>query len=100
MPGSLPDSLKSTSTTAPMTWTMVPWLLILLVFGERLAERDLRGGDFENFGGDGGLADLVVFEGQVLDELLGVVGRILHRDHPRAVLGGAAVVEHLINLEV
>jgi hypothetical protein len=56
--------------------------------------RELRGGDFEDFLGDGGLAGLVVFEGEVADELGGVVLGGLHRDHAGAVLGGLGI-EHL-----
>ena len=51
------------------------------------------GGDLDHLAGDGGLARLVVDEGQVLDELVGVVGRVAHGDHPGALLG-RLVLEH------
>src|SRR5438270_10615645 len=83
---------------------MVPVLLMVNWMQEtdwlRLAERHLGGGNFEEFGGDRSLTDLVVFERQVLDELLGVVGRALHRNHPRRVLGGTRVEDHLIDLKI
>ncbi len=63
-----------------------------------LADRELRGGDFEKFGGDGGLAGLVVFEGQVLHEGLGVVGGALHGDHAGAVFRSAGAENHLVKL--
>ena len=45
-------------------------------------QRRLRAGrDLDHLAGDVGLANLVVGQGQVLDELLGVLGRVLHRDH-------------------
>ena len=44
------------------------------------------GRDLDHLAGDVGLADLVVREGQVLDEFLGVLGRVLHRDHPARFL--------------
>ena len=46
-------------------------------------------GDFEKFGGDRALAEFVVFEGELLDELVGVVGGGFHGDHPGRVFGGA-----------
>ena len=62
------------------------------------AERHLRGRDFEQLGRDAGLTHLVVFEGEILDELIRVIGGVLHRHHSRAVLGRARVEDHLENL--
>ena len=59
--------------------------------GERGSGGVLGGGDLEDFLRDAGLAGLVVFEGEVAEELGGVVLRGLHRDHPGAVLGGLGI---------
>ena len=59
-----------------------------------LASAGVRAGrDLDHLAGDVGLADLVVREGQVLDELFGVLGRVLHRDHPARLLAGLGL-EH------
>ncbi len=55
----------------------------------RLAEGQLGGGDFQNLVGDAGLAGLVVFQREVFDQVLGVVGGAFHGDHPGAVFGSA-----------
>ena len=49
--------------------------------------------DLGNFLRDRGLARLVVDEVQRVDQLAGVVGRGLHRDHARGMLG-RDVLEH------
>ena len=61
-------------------------------------ERHLRRGNLEQLGRDTGLTHLVVFEGKILDKLIRVIGGVLHRHHPRAVLGRARVEDHLENL--
>ena len=63
-------------------------------------ESHLGRGDLEEFGGDAGLAGLVVFESEILDESLGVVGRTLHGDHSGALLRGPRVEDHLVDREV
>src|SRR5436309_7972006 len=50
-------------------------------------------GDLDHLTGDVGLADLVIGEGVLIDELLGVLRRVLHRDHPGGLLRGY-VLEH------
>src|SRR6478736_8229273 len=97
--GGMVFSANCTSTTAPMTWTILPWLLMTekrrgWVF--KSVGREGRGGDLEDFLRDAGLAGLVVFEGEVADQLRGVVLRGLHRDHARAVLGGLGVENQLV----
>src|SRR4051794_5219899 len=44
------------------------------------------GGDLDHFARDVRLTNLVVGEGEVLDQFLGIVGRVLHRDHPARLL--------------
>ena len=70
------------------------------MFIVRSTHRHLRGGDFQEFLGDVRLAQLVVFERQILDELLRVVGRIFHRDHARALLAGLGCEQNLVHLEI
>ena len=65
-----------------------------------LTQRHRGAGDFQQFLRDVRLAQFVVFERQVLDELLRVVGRILHRHHARAVLAGLGFQQNLVNLEI
>src|SRR5580765_2012237 len=93
MAGSL--SANSMSRTGPIIWTILPLFMRLLG-----GQSHLGGGDFQKFLRNVRLAKHVVFERQVLDELLGVVGRVLHRNHARAVLGGLSFEENLIKLEV
>ena len=62
--------------------------------------RELGGGDLEDFLRDGGLAGLVVFEREVVEQLGGVVLGGLHRDHARAVLGGLGGEDELVDLAV
>src|SRR6478736_1484421 len=97
--GGMVFSANCTSTTAPMTWTILPWLLMTekrrgWVF--KLVGREGRGGDLEDFLRDAGLAGLVVFEGEVADQLGRIVLGGLHRDHARAVLGGLGVEDELV----
>ena len=65
--------------------------------GRRLGE---GGGDeVEDLGGDLLLAAFVVGEGEVGDEVLGVVGSDLHRKGAGGVLGGVSVEEHGVELQ-
>src|SRR6478672_12099135 len=109
---------NSTSTTAPMIWTILPWLLITLSSETRNAfcrsdrsrmlwrrsrlasllqdswsDRGRAADDLGNFLGDRRLARLVVDQVQRADQLGGVVRRRLHRHHARGVLG-RDVLEH------
>src|SRR5258706_12540402 len=83
------------STTGPVIWITRPvavgaavgmgWLL-------RSASAGLGAGrDLDHFAGDVRLANLVVGKRVVLDEGLGIVGRIAHRDHPARLLAGLAL---------
>src|SRR6266576_7359290 len=57
--------------------------------------RSRAGRDLDHLASDVGLADLVVRQGQVVDELLGVLGRVLHRDHPTRFLAGLGLEDRL-----
>jgi len=57
-------------------------------------------GDLEQLFGDVGLAELVVFKSQVLNELVGIVGGVFHRHHTGAVLAGFGFEQYLVNLEI
>jgi len=50
-----------------------------------LSEGELGRGNFEDLVRDTGLAGRVVFEGEVFDQILGVVRGALHRDHSSAL---------------
>src|SRR6516164_5313312 len=83
--GSSPS--KRTSTTAPMTWVIVP--MLLLGMSPRflwLLQRFSAGDDLDQLLGDGGLTRAVVVEGQAVDHLAGVAGRVVHCGHPRPLL--------------
>src|SRR3954453_19760449 len=81
------------STTGPVIWMTRPMPGAVAVamtwvppaFGTRLL--GVRpGGDHDHLSGDVGLADLVVREGVLLDEIVRVFLCVLHRDHPRRLL--------------
>src|SRR3954447_10772042 len=76
------------STTGPVIWITWPVAAgagaVLAIGGMPPGSRSAglgAGRDLDHLAGDVGLTDLVVFEGQVVDQLLGVLGRVLHRDH-------------------
>src|ERR1051326_4243924 len=102
---------NSTSTTGPMTCTIFPSFAIVYSFWSAvelecwsigissfpllhnstvpllvLSQCHLCGGDFQQFLRDTRLANLVIFQRQILDHLLRVVRRVLHGDHARTVL--------------
>src|SRR4051794_25096795 len=81
------------STTGPVIWMTRPspaGAAVVMSIGAscvRRASASVRAGrDLDHLAGDVGLADLVVRERQVLDELFGVLRRVLHRDHPAGFL--------------
>src|ERR1700757_2625819 len=85
--------LKSASTTGPITWTIVP------VFISKLADCKLRSRDFEELSRYVFLTNLVIMKRQIFDQLFRVVGRVLHRDHPRTMLRCSSVQKHLVKLK-
>src|SRR5947209_830932 len=95
---------NSMSTTLPRTCTTVP--LVRVVVGAaksgllrlRLAG---RAGDYlENLGRDRRLANFVVGQGQVRDQVVGVVGGVLHRHHLRRVEAGHRFQQRLVDLRL
>src|SRR4051794_5077992 len=79
-----------------MTWPVVLGAAVAMGLEASLPLPGLRAGrDLDHLAGDVGLANLVVGEGEVLDELLGVLGRVLHRDHPARLLAGLALEDRL-----
>jgi hypothetical protein len=64
-----------------------------------LSHAHLCARDFQQFLGDIGLSELVVFEGQIFDELVGIVGGIFHRHHSRAMLAGFGFQQDLKDLK-
>src|SRR6516225_2176444 len=83
--GSSPS--KRTSTTAPMTWVIVP--MLLLGMSPRflwLLQRLGAGDDLDQLLGDGGLTRAVVVEGEAVDHLAGIARRVVHCRHPCPLL--------------
>src|SRR5258707_10499791 len=91
MNGRSPSNL--TSTTAPMTWVMVPILFFAMISVPWVSRRGRlkgfgAGNDLDQFLGDDGLARAVVVDRQAVDHLAGVARRAVHRRHARALLRG------------
>src|SRR5665213_4309094 len=86
------------STTAPVIWITLPVAAVVVAVA-MLVSASLAGlgarRDLDHFAGDVRLANLVVAEGQVLDQLFGVLGRVLHRDHPARLLAGLCLEDSL-----
>src|SRR5439155_24946946 len=88
MAGSWPAG-NSMSTTGPVIWITRPvaaGAAVAIVMSSWPSARLGARRDFDHLAGDVRLANLVIGERQVLDELLGVLGRVLHRDHPARFL--------------
>src|SRR5215475_11818850 len=99
MAGSLPGS-NSTSTTGPMTWTILPWLMrrsSWLRF-DGLAKRFRSTDDIQELLRDPLLAGLVVLDGQEVDHVAGVLGRGFHGRHAGAVLARHRLHERTVHL--
>src|SRR5690242_9968453 len=93
-----------TSTTAPMTWVMRPTgLAISSSQKSKNSERQTlqgfgTGDDLDQLLGDHRLARAVVGDGLLADHFAGIAGRVVHRAHARALLGGGVLeqrAEHL-----
>src|SRR6186997_1846803 len=92
---------NSMSTTGPVIWMTRPSALagaaVAMSFSSSwCGSARLRAGrDFDHLSGDVGLAGLVVGQGEIVDELAGVLGRVLHRDHPARFLARAALQDRV-----
>src|SRR5258707_9503246 len=89
MNGRSPSNL--TSTTAPMTWVIVPILFFAMtgvpcVLGAGPLEGFGAGNNLDQFLGDDRLAGAVVVDGQPVDHLAGIARRAVPRRHARALL--------------
>src|SRR5260370_38479408 len=104
MAGSFPGS-NSTSTTGPMIWTILPWLIDRVPFCTRLLGFDcLAKGfrpadDVQELLGDALLAGLVVLDGQHMDHLARVLAGRFHGRHARPVFAGRRLHERAVNLD-
>src|SRR5271166_2885607 len=83
--GNSPPS-KRTSTTAPMTWVILPMLFLGMSPNSCASKRLGAGDDLDQLLGDGGLTRAVVIEGEPVDHLAGIAGCVVHRRHPRPLL--------------
>src|SRR3954453_4011097 len=94
------------ATTGPVIWITLPVSVgaaVAICSVPPYSRRALRGvqarqlpclgarRDLDHLAGDIGLADLVVGERVVADEVFGVVGRVAHADHPARLLAGLAL---------
>src|SRR3972149_4905420 len=101
MPGRWPGG-NSMSTPGPVIWMTRPTVVgaaIALVWSRSSVARSERPGarrDLDHLTRDVGLADLVIGERQVLDQLLGVLRRILHGHHAGRLLRGRALEDRLV----
>src|SRR5260370_28391607 len=96
MNGRSPSNL--TSTTAPMTWVIVPMLFFAMtgvpcVLGAGPLEGFGAGNNLDQFLGDDRLAGAVVVDGQPVDPLAGIARRAVHRRHARALLARHVLVQ-------
>src|SRR5690349_20056299 len=82
-------SSNCTSTTAPMTWVILPTALGVVAMVSSLPElkRFGAGDDLDQFLGDHRLTRAVVRDGLLADHFAGVAGGVVHRRHARALLG-------------
>src|SRR6185369_4021934 len=108
MAGSSPAG-NSTSTTGPVIRMTRPValgafalggaavaMLVSVPPGSCSGSARLRAGrDLDHLAGDVGLADLVVGQRQVVDQVFGVLGCVLHRHHPARLIAGLALQERL-----
>src|SRR6478736_6697595 len=86
------------STTGPVIWTTRPvpvGVAIAMLLGSLPGLS--AGSNLDHFSGDVGLADLVVGQRQVFDQLFGVVGGVLHGDHPAGLLGRLRLENRLVD---
>src|SRR3954464_7499423 len=104
------SSGNTASITTPVISSMRPTFLPSLwrssffssvaAIGFSLAQRLGAGDDFHDLLGDLGLAGTVHLEGQVVDELAGVLGRVAHGGHARAVLGSGGLQQGAVDRDL
>src|SRR3954454_1635634 len=101
MAGSAPAG-NAMSTTGPVIWMTSPvagGAAVAMGFQlppvSRASAGVGAGRDLDHLASDVGLADLVVGERQILDEVLGVLGGVLHGDHPAGFLAGLRLEDGL-----
>src|SRR6476660_8311806 len=91
------------STTAPVIWITLPVAVFvavaMLVSSSWVgASTGLRAGrNLDHLAGDVRLANLVVAQREVLDEVLGVLRRVLHRDHAARFLARLGLEDCLVD---
>src|SRR5512140_3511774 len=95
------------STTGPVIWTTRPVAVgaaVAIVVDPPVesvpgcgSARPGAARDLDHLAGDVGLPDLVVGQRVVVDELVGVLGRVLHRDHPARFLAGLRLEDRLVD---
>src|SRR5215468_1155361 len=100
MEGSFPGS-NSTSTTGPITWTILPWLICgsLELRFHRLTEGFGSAHDVQELLRDALLTRLVELDGQHIDHLARVLGGRLHGRHAGTVLPRRRLHERAIHLD-
>src|SRR5215510_15909677 len=100
MEGSFPGS-NSTSTTGPITWTILPWLICgsLELRFHRLTEGFGSAHDVQELLRDALLARLVELDGQHIDHLARVLGGRLHGRHTGTVLARRRLHERAVHLD-
>src|SRR5437870_3291241 len=89
---------KWTSTTAPMTWVIVPTILEAMIRSSPILQRLGPGDDLDQLLGDDGLARAIVVHRQPVDHIAGVAGGVVHRGHARALLARRVFEERGIDL--
>src|SRR5438132_4492573 len=97
--GSSPS--KRTSTTAPMTWVIVP--ILFLAMSQKFPCGPSQclgaGDDLDQLLGDGRLTRAVVVEGKAIDHFSGIAGSIVHRRHPCTLLARRVLQQSRIDLD-
>src|SRR4051812_48675046 len=96
---------NSTSTTAPMHWTILPSapparacvaaLMVSILFS--ISDSGGAADDFRQFLRDRRLPVLVVDQRELVNHRLRIVRRGLHCDHARGLLGGQVLGQRLID---
>src|SRR6476620_6812593 len=84
-----------TAMTMPLT---INETVLLPLNEQSRTDRHLGGRDFEKLSCDGSLSHLVVFECEILDKLLSVIGSVFHRHHAGTMLRSPRIKDHLEDL--